>query len=70
MSTETLARWEAEAATEAENLCARFADMSADGLQLDQISPDEANGSNSLDEAFFARLEQGDHLTDRFLSDK
>ncbi|MEJ5976988.1 hypothetical protein WG901_10110 [Novosphingobium sp. PS1R-30] len=63
-----LKQWEAEASEAARDLCGRLADMSTDGLHLDLIDAEAANGSNSLDNAFLERLENGDHLTDDFLA--
>ena len=68
MSNSQLLQWENEATQAAIELCGRLADMSTDGLYLDLIDANAANGTNSLDDAFLQSLEKGEHLTDDFLA--
>jgi hypothetical protein len=67
MHAEQIAQWESAAQAAAEQLCAMLKFPS--DLALTVVAADDADGTNSLDEDFVARLLRREHLNDQFLAD-
>jgi hypothetical protein len=67
MADYNLEALEREGSKLADQVREHFLGLKFEGLTLDQVPTEEANGSNSLDEEFFKSLEAGEHLNERFL---